>query len=110
MELFILGGDPAELMAFMVKNPGLVPGFHTVRKGEVHKRREAMRDVFERCWRSCIEACNGLEPIFLDPSEELESREGPKPFVTAAIISNPPTFAHIHCAEKLSIPVHLMFT
>lgn len=26
LEFFEIGGDPAELMAFMVKNPGLIPG------------------------------------------------------------------------------------
>jgi hypothetical protein len=29
LEFFSIGGDPAELMAFMVKNPGLMPGFDT---------------------------------------------------------------------------------
>ncbi len=24
--------------------------------------------------------------------------------------ANPPSFAHIHCAERLGIPLHLMFT
>ncbi len=33
-----------------------------------------------------------------------------KPFVADAIIANPPSFAHIHCAERLGIPLHLMFT
>ena len=33
-----------------------------------------------------------------------------KPFVAHAIIANPPSFAHIHCAEKLGIPLHIMFT
>jgi sterol 3beta-glucosyltransferase len=32
------------------------------------------------------------------------------PFVADAIIANPPSFAHIHCAEKLRIPLHIMFT
>ena len=32
------------------------------------------------------------------------------PFVADAIIANPPSFAHIHCAERLGIPLHLMFT
>jgi hypothetical protein len=33
-----------------------------------------------------------------------------KPFVADAIIANPPSFGHIHCAEKLGIPIHMMFT
>jgi len=28
LEFFSIGGDPAELMAFMVKNPGLMPGIN----------------------------------------------------------------------------------
>ena len=32
------------------------------------------------------------------------------PFVADAIIANPPSFAHVHCAERLGIPLHLMFT
>ena len=27
-----------------------------------------------------------------------------------AIISNPPCYGHIHCAEKLQVPLHMMFT
>jgi hypothetical protein len=33
-----------------------------------------------------------------------------KPFVADAIIANPPAFGHVHCAEKLGIPLHMMFT
>lgn len=82
LEFFSLGGDPPELMAFMAKNPGLMPSVDTVRKAKVC-------NVFNRCWRSCIEAGNGLDPIFLDSSEGSESRKDPKPFVADAIISNP---------------------
>lgn len=32
-----------------------------------------------------------------------------RPFVADAIISNPVTYAHIHCAEALGVPLHLMF-
>ena len=31
-------------------------------------------------------------------------------FVADAIIANPHSFAHIHCTERLGIPLHLMFT
>ena len=33
-----------------------------------------------------------------------------RPFIADCIIANPPSFAHIHCAEKLGIPLHIMFT
>ena len=32
------------------------------------------------------------------------------PFVADAIIANPPSFAHVHIAERLGIPLHIMFT
>lgn len=32
-----------------------------------------------------------------------------EPFVADAIIANPPSIMHIHCAEALGIPVHIMF-
>jgi len=33
-----------------------------------------------------------------------------EPFVADAIIANPPSFAHVSCAEALGIPLHIMFT
>jgi hypothetical protein len=30
-------------------------------------------------------------------------------FIADAIISNPVTYGHIHCAEALSVPLHIMF-
>lgn len=101
LEFFEIGGDPAELMAFMVKNPGLIPGIKSLREGDVGKRRKGMAEILEGCWRSCA-----------DSNEAKENEEEPrrKPFVAHAIIANPPSFAHVHCAEKLGIPLHLMFT
>ena len=105
LEFFSVGGDPSELMAFMVKNPGLMPSFETVRQGEVGKRRNAMAEMFEGFWRSCINATD-------DESDEDNIRMMGKkhPFVADAIIANPPSFAHVHIAERLGIPLHMMFT
>jgi hypothetical protein len=121
LEFFCIGGDPAELMAFMVKNPGLMPGFDAVKSGEITKRRKGIEEIVYGCWRSCIEAGDGT-----GPAPKLEQRRNAttydhiadsmimdpahKPFVCDAIIANPPSFAHIHVAEKLGVPLHLMFT
>jgi len=32
-----------------------------------------------------------------------------KPFLADAIISNPPVWGHIHVAEALGVPCHIMF-
>jgi len=110
LEFFSIGGDPAVLMAYMVKNPGLMPGMESLRAGDVGKRRADIAEILAGCWRSCIEAGDGLggeskpkgaSPV-TDPSQRL--------FVADAIIANPPSYAHIHCAEKLGIPLHMMFT
>lgn len=110
LEFFSIGGDPAELMAFMCSNPGLMPNFYTVRKSKVQKLRNAMQEILRGCWRSCFEAGNGLDAAVSTSPKEGNLRKDPSPFVADAIIANPLAFVHIHCAEKLGIPLHLMFT
>jgi hypothetical protein len=105
-------------MAFMVKHPGLMPGFEAVKSGEVSKRRKGIATMLVGCWRSCIEAGNGLGPApkphargaIFNPHEDLPGNADDAPFVADAIIANPPSFAHIHIAEKLGIPLHMSFT
>ena len=89
-----IGGDPAELMAYMVKNPGLIPSMKSLRAGDIKRKRQMVAGMLEGCWKSCI-------------SPDPQTKE---PFVADAIIANPPSFAHIHCAQALGVPVHLMFT
>jgi UDP:flavonoid glycosyltransferase YjiC (YdhE family) len=94
LEFFPIGGDPAELMAYMVKNPGLIPSMKSLRAGDIQKKRTMVAEMLEGCWKSCI------KPDLLSQ----------QPFVADAIIANPPSFAHVHCAQALGIPLHLMFT
>ena len=119
LEFFSIGGDPTELMAFMVKNPGLMPGIDSLKAGDVGKRRKGIYEIITGCWRSCIEAGDGMGQPMTDDNMDIRSfdsavsmRMDPtlKPFVADAIIANPPSFAHVHLAEKLGIPLHLMFT
>ncbi|KAB2580955.1 UDP-glucuronosyl/UDP-glucosyltransferase [Lasiodiplodia theobromae] len=120
LEFFSIGGDPAELMAFMVKNPGLMPGFDTLRNGDVGKRRKGIAEIIDGCWRSCIESEDGFGVDSEQRTEawvnsanhnpEMPANTTGRPFVADAIIANPPSFAHVHCAEKLGIPLHMMFT
>jgi sterol 3beta-glucosyltransferase len=46
------------------------------------------------CWKSCYETLRGTKDVF----------------VVDAIISNPPGFAHVHCAEALGIPLQMSFS
>jgi UDP:flavonoid glycosyltransferase YjiC (YdhE family) len=111
LEFFNIGGDPAELMAFMVKNSGLLPNMSTIRSGAIPKRRREMKEIINGCWRSCFEMGDGthLHQIKEDPwSDAVDYRR--RPFVADAIIANPPSLAHIHCAQRLGIPLHIIFT
>lgn len=125
LEFFSIGGDPAELMAFMVKHPSLMPGTDAIMSGDIGKRRKGIGEMIKGCWRSCFEAGDGtgapqtdqtLEQWFdrhLDPTTtnpDAYAAAQATPFVADCIIANPPSFAHIHIAERLGIPLHIMFT
>ncbi len=94
LEFFPLAGDPADLMSFMVKNAGIIPSIGSIVAGDVSKRLHNLADILESTWLACI--TNDDETLL--------------PFTAEAIIANPPSYGHIHCAEKLQIPLHIMFT
>lgn len=81
LEFFSVGGDPAELMAFMVKNPGLIPSMETVKSGEIGRRREQMFHMFKGFWRACINATDG-EP----DSHNLRMMNKSNPFVVCPLL------------------------
>ncbi|KAH6874044.1 hypothetical protein B0T10DRAFT_588226 [Thelonectria olida] len=106
VEFFSIGGDPESLMAYMVRNPGLIPSRKSVKAGDIGKRRKEMWDIMNGAWRSCIEAGDGMG----DQKAAANVRMPKDLFIADAIIANPPSMAHIHCAEKLGIPLHMVFT
>ena len=69
------------MMAYMVKNPGLIPSLKSLRQGEIARKRLMVGEMLNGCWDSCIRP---------DLIHEI-------PFVADAIIANPPSFAHVHC-------------
>lgn len=78
----------------MARNPEILPTLANLRSGGMLHKREMFFEMLEECWRSCIEP---------GPTTN-------RPFVAEAIIANPASFAHIHCAQALGVPVHLMST
>ncbi|KAI3615744.1 glycosyltransferase family 1 protein [Moniliophthora roreri] len=94
LEFFDIGGDPRDLMSYMVKNPGLIPGIESLTNGDISKKRKMLAEMIDGCWRSCHLPCP----------------QTGRTFAADAIISNPPAFAHIHCAEALGIPLSMSFT
>jgi sterol 3beta-glucosyltransferase len=78
----------------MVKNAGIIPSMDSIVAGDVSKKRRSLADILASTWQACTAN-----------DDELNI-----PFTAEAIIANPPSFGHIHCAEKLQIPLHIMFT
>lgn len=66
----------------------------SLRQGDIGRKRKMIYEMLRGCWRACVEP---------DP-------DSGKSFVADAIIANPPSFAHAHCAQALGIPLHMMFT
>ncbi|KAJ7778801.1 UDP-Glycosyltransferase/glycogen phosphorylase [Mycena maculata] len=94
LEFFNIGGNPQDLMSYMVKNPGLMPGMTSLTNGDISRKRKMLTEMINGCWLSCHSPC----------------QETGRTFAADAIISNPPAFAHVHCAEALGIPLLLSFT
>ncbi|EFQ27364.1 glycosyltransferase family 28 domain-containing protein [Colletotrichum graminicola] len=106
VEFFSIGGDPEALMAYMVKNPGLLPSRESVKAGDIGQRRKEMAEIINGAWRSCIEAGDGMG----ERTTAATVKDANHLFVADAIIANPPSMAHIHCAQKLGVPLHMVFT
>lgn len=97
IEFFPLAGDPHVLDAYVVKNRGsIVPMQLKGLVEDVPKARHMIADILVSTWRACTEK---------DPD-----RADAPPFIADAIIANPPSYGHLHCAEALGIPLHVVFT
>jgi hypothetical protein len=104
----------------MVKNPGLLPGFQSIKEGDIGQKRKVIAAILESCWDACYKADPGPPKdggasksgvdTFTAGSGTAASTGIGAPFIAQTIISNPVTFAHVHCAQKLRVPLHIMFT
>lgn len=111
LEYYDVGGDPKELMAYMVKSeyssplhtlwesadisdPGLLPGLESLTNGDIKRKREMISEYLRGFYRSTFSP----DPV------------SGKEFAADAIISNPPAFAHISIAEGLNIPLLMSFS
>ncbi|PFH62255.1 hypothetical protein XA68_14386 [Ophiocordyceps unilateralis] len=103
LEFFSVGGEPSELLEYMVNNPGAISDLKTARFGKVGKRRHVTAEIFEGFWRSCTEASDG-RVITGDEDDEV------KPFIADCIMANPASYVHMDCAEALGIPLQIINT
>jgi sterol 3beta-glucosyltransferase len=97
IEFFPLAGDPRELMEYMVRTGGrLLPTSLDELLEDVPRKRALVGEIAASTWRSCTEP---------DPK-----RPDAPPFRADLVVANPPSYGHIHCAEALDAPLHLVFT
>lgn len=129
LDFFDIGGDPHELMSYMVKNPGLIPGIASLTNGDIKKKRIVSQCNTSRLFvndvladasggkHSGVRVCKNKALTFYwqmmmgcwNSCHSPDQKTG-IPFVADAMISNPPAFAHIHCAEALGIPLLMSFS
>ncbi|KAL4116410.1 hypothetical protein PRIC2_011864 [Phytophthora ramorum] len=100
VEFYPLGGDPKELAAYMVKTGGhLIPTKIETLTKDVPRNREMINEIVHSTWPAVSAA---------DPDGGGPGVPG-KPFQAQAIIANPVSYGHIHVAERLGVPLHIMF-
>lgn len=100
VEFYPLAGDPKELSAYMVKTGGhLIPIKLETIQTDVPRNIEMIEEILDSTWPAVSEA---------DPDGRGRGIPGDS-FQAQAIISNPVTYGHIHVAERLGVPLHIMF-
>ena len=95
MRFYPLAGDPSKLSAW-AKDFSCAPT--SLLKIASAPQLSATKANMQRA------ICFSTWPACTAPDEE-----SGEPFQADAIIANPPTYGHIHCAERLGVPLHLMF-
>ncbi|KAG7382203.1 hypothetical protein PHYPSEUDO_005131 [Phytophthora pseudosyringae] len=100
IEFYPLGGDPKELAAYMVKTGGnLIPMKIKTLTEDVPRNMQMINEIVLSTWPAVSDA---------DPDGAGPGVPGP-PFRAQAIIANPVSYGHIHVAERLGVPLHIMF-
>ncbi|KAG6578187.1 Sterol 3-beta-glucosyltransferase [Phytophthora cinnamomi] len=100
IEFYPLGGDPKELAAYMVKTGGhLIPTTIKTLTEHVPRNMQMINEIVLSTWPAVSEA---------DPDGGGPGVPG-QPFRAQAIIANPVSYGHVHVAERLGVPLHIMF-
>ncbi|RLN74941.1 hypothetical protein BBJ28_00021392 [Nothophytophthora sp. Chile5] len=100
VEFYPLGGDPKELAAYMVKTGGhLIPTKIETLTKDVPRNKEMINEIVLSTWP----AVSAVDPDGGGPGVP------GTPFQAQAIIANPVSYGHIHVAERLGVPLHIMF-
>ena len=93
IEFYSVGGNVLEFTKRVTKKPNFLA---SALQGELGSLQSSYNIMVEKYWRSSIDINRGI-----GSAEKLL----PRPFLADTIVSSPSTFAHIHCAEKLEVPL-----
>jgi sterol 3beta-glucosyltransferase len=93
LEFYPMAGDPKTLSSWMVQTGGSIWG-EAMNPQLLPEKTKMVKNIIFSGWPAATATEEG---------EEIE------PFCADAIIANPPVTGHIHVAEALGVPVHIMF-
>src|SRR5262249_52859702 len=97
LEFYPLAGDPRGLLGYRVRTGGrFVPTRLAQIVEDAPRKRALIGEILESTWRACTQP---------DPDHPAGA-----PFTAEWIVANPPSYGHIHCAEALNVPLHMVFT
>ena len=102
LEYYPLAGCPRELSSLMVSSNGNFFDPSGPLLSNLGSFQKIMREIIESCWLACI----APDPLGCISDDEDEDGTALLP---DAIIASPVSFAHVHIAEALGIPLHLVF-
>lgn len=99
IEFFDIGGKSMEVMECILTNT------HPNSPNNVSRRRQTLQNLMELLWQACISP--GLRRSLAATKHQDAAEQA---FVADAIIASPLAVAHVHCAEKLGVPLQIVST
>lgn len=96
VEFYSVGGSPGAFADYFTEKPNIL--FSAI-KGELGSLRRSFNIMIGRYWRSSIDS---------NSSTDSTGKVSHRPFLADTIVSSLPTLVHVHCAEKLQVPLVLV--
>jgi sterol 3beta-glucosyltransferase len=105
IEFYPMAGDPKTLSSWMVQTGGSIWG-EAMNPQLLPEKTKMVKDIILSGWP----AATAADPLGNDDDDDDDDMHNIyEPFWADAIIANPPVMGHIHVAEALGVPCHIMF-